>query len=115
MDFRRRRQRRRTQKKKKHGRKTRHRRHVSKPPNALINFSPVSSPGPNSPTLSLSPNSSPNTPITKRAKILASLYPNRQTMLQRSQSFNNTGGMTTENFYREFERVFPEGNGPAYP
>ena len=110
MDFRRRRQRRRTQRKKKHGRKTRHRRHMSKPPNALINFSPVSSPGPNSPTLSLSPDSSPNTPITKRAKHLASLYPNTRTMVQRSESFNNNPGMTANNFYLEFERLFPEKN-----
>jgi len=111
--------RRRTQKKKKQSRKTRHKRihHISKSPNALIDFSPVSSPGPNSPTFSLTPNTQPNTqpntPITKHAKELAKLYPNRGTMIQRSSSFNN--GFTTENFYTEFEKLFPEKNGPAYP
>ena len=113
MDFRRRKQRRRTQKKKKQTRKKRLQ-PVSTPPNALLNFSPVSSPGPNSPTFSLSPNTNtPNTPITKRAKYLASLYPNRRTMMERSESFNNTG-VSTNNFYKEFERLFPEQNGPAY-
>ena len=79
--------RRRTHKKKKQSRKTRHKRvhHISKPPNALIDFSPISSPGPNSPTFS----PTPNTPITKHAKELAKLYPNRGTMIQRSTSFNN--------------------------
>jgi hypothetical protein len=111
MDFRHRRKR--THKKKKQSRKTRRRRlqPVSKPPNALLNFSPISSPGPNSPTFSLSPNT-PNTPITKRAKQLANLYPNRGTMIQRSSSFNN--GLPEENFYSEFERLFPEKNGPSY-
>lgn len=114
MDLRRRRQRKRTQKKKKHARKTRHqRRKPSLPTNAVIDFSPVSSPGPNSPSLSLSPNSSPNTPITKRAKMLASLYPNRRSMLERSESFNTTE-ISNNNFYTEFERLFPEKNGPAY-
>lgn len=115
MDFRRRRQRkRRTQKKKKQLRKTR-RRQRRKAPNVLLNYSPVSSPGPNSPSFSLSPNTPPpNSPITKRAKLLASMYPNTHTMVQRSTSFNNKEGMTAENFYREFERLFPEGNGPRY-
>jgi hypothetical protein len=101
--------RRKTQKRKHHLRKTRRRRllHVSKPPNALLNFSPVSSPGPNSPSPL-----SPNTPGTKQAKQLATMYPNRRTMIQRSSSFNN--GLSIENFYREFERLFPEKNGPAY-
>ena len=97
----------RTQKKKRKSRKTRSR-HSSKPANLLLNVSPLSSPGPNSPTFSLSP----NTPITKRAKELANLYPNRGTMVKRSSSFNN--GMTTEEFYTQFERLFPEKNGPRY-
>lgn len=96
--------RRRTQKKKKQSHKTRRR--LTKPPNTLINFSPISSPGPNSPVSS-------NSPITKRAKELAKLYPNRGTMLQRSTSFNN--GISTDKFYNEFEKLFPEKNGPAYP
>ena len=114
MDFRRRKQRRRTQKKKKQTRKKRLQ-PVSNPPNALLNFSPVSSPGPNSPTFSLSPNTpnTPNTPITKRAKYLASLYPNRRAMMERSASFNDTG-VSTNKFYNEFVRLFPEQNGPAY-
>jgi hypothetical protein len=41
------------------------------------------------------------------------LYPNRRTMMERSESFNNTG-VSTNNFYKEFERLFPEQNGPAY-
>jgi hypothetical protein len=41
------------------------------------------------------------------------LYPNRRTMMERSESFNNTG-VSTNNFYKEFERLFPEKNGPAY-
>ena len=83
-----------------------------KPPNALIDFSPISSPG--SLNNTLSPNTPPNTPITKRAKELAELYPNRASMLARSNSYTNNG-MSTENFYREFERLFPNRNGPAYP
>lgn len=111
MDFRRRRQKRKTHKKRKHARKTR-RLHISKPPNALIDFSPVSSPGPNSPTLSLSPNS--ETPITKRAQLLAELYPNTRTMVKRSTSFSSNNGLSENNFYRRFEELFPEGNGPRY-
>jgi hypothetical protein len=107
MPFRRKEKRRRTLKKKKKSQKTRHKRLrvASKPPNALINFSPISSPGPNSPQ-------TPNSPITRRAKELASLYPNTKTMVKRSSSFNN--GMTTNNFYEEFKKVFPEQNGPPY-
>jgi hypothetical protein len=106
----------RTQKKKRKARKTRSR-HSSKPANLLLNLSPISSPGPNSPSFSLSPNTpktlnTPNTPITKRAKELANLYPNRGTMVKRSSSFND--GMTTEEFYTQFERLFPEKNGPRY-
>lgn len=104
---------RRTQKKKRQSRKTRRRR-FSQAPNILVNISPVSSPGPNSPSFSLSPNTpkTPNTPITKRAKQLANLYPNKGTMVKRSTSFNE--GITTEEFYNQFERLFPEKNGPVY-
>lgn len=113
MDFRRRR-RRKTHKKKKQRGKTR-RRETSKPPNALHDFTPVSSPGPNSPSFSLSPNTPPpNTPTTKRAKLLGALYPNTRTMVQRSESFNSANGLTANDFYREFERLFPEKNGPRY-
>ena len=96
---------------KKHRRKTRKSLKI-KPPNALIDFSPISSPGSFNNTLS--PNASPNTPITKRAKELAALYPNRASMLARSKSYGNEE-MSTENFYKEFERQFPNRNGPAYP
>lgn len=117
MDFRRRRQRKRTQKKKKQSRKTRRKRtqKFSKPSNMLLNVSPISSPGPNSPSFSLSPNTPPpNTPTTKRAKELGKLYPNTRTMVQRSTSYDSNNGLSTENFYREFQRLFPEGNGPRY-
>lgn len=116
MDLRRRQKKRKTHRKRKHTRKTRRLQHVSKPPNALVDFSPVSSPGPNSPPFSLSPNSEPNTPITKKAKLLAELYPTRQSMLKRSTSFssNNNKGLTENEFYRRFEELFPEGNGPRY-
>lgn len=105
MDFRRRKRRQRTQRKKRQARKTR--RVKALPPSSLNDYSPPPSPGP--------PNSPPGTPITRRARELASMYPNRNAMIARSTSFNeNTNGMTTENFYREFERLFPEKNGPVY-
>ena len=75
------------------------------PPSSVNNYSLPPSPG--------SPNVSPNTPITRRARELASLYPNQRTMIARSTSFNDQG-MSTENFYKEFERQFPNRNGPAY-
>ncbi len=115
MDFRRRRRTRyRKHKHKKHGKKTRKVLAI-KPPNAEIDFSPISSPGSFNNTLSpnASPKTPPNTPITKKAKHLAALYGNRSSMLARSQSFEN-GEMSSENFYREFEELFPNKNGPAY-
>ncbi len=78
----------------------RHPKHLS-----LKNYSPIPSPGP--------PNSPVNTPITKQAKELGELYPTREAMLARSTSFNNAG-LTTNEFYNQFERLFPEKNGPAY-
>ncbi len=111
MDFRRRRRTRyRKRKHRKHGKTRKHL--TIKPPKKEIDFSPISSPGSFDNTLS--PNTPPNTPIKRRAKELASLYPNRGSMLARSKSFNNEG-MNTETFYREFERLFPNRNGPAYP
>ncbi len=87
-----------------------------KAPNTLINFSPVSSPGSFNNTLSPNtPVPEPNTPITRRAKELATLYPNRASMLARARSFNENEGMTSNEFYREFERLFPNRNGTAYP
>lgn len=117
MDFRRRR-RQRTQKKKKQSRKTRrkHQRRFVNPSNMPHNFSPVSSPGPNSPSFSLSPNTptTPNTPITKRAKLLASMYPNTRTMVLRSSSFNDNNELTTNDFYKKLQELFPEENGTRY-
>jgi hypothetical protein len=112
MDFRRRRRTRHG--KRKHRKQKKTRKHLTiKPPNKEIDFSPISSPG--SFNNALSPNTTPpNTPITRRAKELASLYPNRASMIARSKSFNNEA-MNTETFYREFEQLFPNRNGPSYP
>jgi hypothetical protein len=111
MDFRRRRRTRYGKRKHRKHRKTRKLLTI-KPPNKEIDFSPISSPGSFNDTLS--PNTPPNTPITRRAKELAALYPNRASMLARSKSFN-TEGINNETFYREFERLFPNRNGPSYP
>ena len=101
-----------THRKKKHIRKTRKRSPPKpSPPKLLNNYSPISSPGStNSFELSPSPIKTPKTPMTKRAEELASMYPDTRSMIQRSQSFNNAASMSTENFYREFESLFPHGN-----
>ena len=67
-------------------------------------FSPVSSPG--------TPNE--NSPITKRAKELAALYPNQRAMLRRSTSFNNTG-MSNEEFYERLGKEIGFENKPYFP
>jgi hypothetical protein len=114
MDLRRRRRtRHKKHKHRKHGKKTRKTLQI-KAPNTVLNFSPISSPGSFNNTLSPNtPFEEPNTPITRRAKELAALYPNRATMVARSKSFNSPG-LGTENFYNEFERIFPNGNGVRY-
>ena len=86
---------------------------IGKPIQAAIKneneYSPVSSPG----TSNTNNNTKlPNSPITKKAKELAALYPNTRSMLRRATSFNNTG-MTNDEFYAMLERELGTSNNWA--
>ncbi len=70
-------------------------------------YSPVSSPGTSNNNLP-----PPNSPMTKKAKELAALYPNTRAMLRRATSFNNTG-MSNDEFYAMLERELGTSNNWA--
>lgn len=83
------------------------------PPAALNLYSPISSPGtPNRNTVS--PIRKTNSPITKRAKELALLFPNQRAMLRRATSFNNTG-ISNDEFYERLEKELGVVNQPYFP
>lgn len=77
--------------------------------NAL--YSPVSSPGESN----TNNEKEPNTPITRKAKLLAKLYPNLQGMLQRSTSFGSANNPLNENSWRQLEEELGTVNEPYYP
>lgn len=84
---------------------------INKPPQKENEYSPVSSPGTSNSNNNTKKNH-PNTPITKKAKELAALYPNTRAMLRRATSFNNTG-MSNDEFYAMLERELGTTNNWA--
>jgi hypothetical protein len=70
-------------------------------------YSPVSTPGKNN-------TRTPNSPITMKAKLLASMYPNRASMIQRSSSFNNGNIETEETWWKRAEAELGTENKPYY-
>jgi hypothetical protein len=79
---------------------------IDTPPQKNNEYSPVSSPGTSNNNTAL------NSPITKKAKELAALYPNTRAMLRRATSFNNSG-MTNDEFYAMLERELGTSNNWA--
>ena len=72
------------------------------------NYSPVSTPGKNN-------SSPPNSPITMKAKMLASMYPNRETMIKRSMSFSSSNKVNNNAWWKQMEEEWGTVNQEYFP
>lgn len=72
-------------------------------------YSPVSSPG------ASNTNNEPNTPITRRARQLAKLYPNLRGMLNRSTSFGSSNNLLNEAGWTKLEQELGTVNEEYFP